>query len=414
MAGRPGRWGPARRRATLLGSVLGIAALLVGLVAAGPARAAEFINDSDPTIRRLQEVNDDVYLFGDEATIGGRAGRDAVVASRTFVLDGDVGGNLMVASEDVAINGRVERSARVAARTIRVRGTIRGDLVAAGADIVIEPGARVGGDVVTAGNVEVRGAVGGDVRAQGGEILIDARLGGDARLQSDDITVGPTAQIAGNLSYESNEAAAIDPAARITGTTERREADGPLGLDTGGTSLFSGLVGQFLRLLTALVAGLVVVLLVPRGAVAVAEGARRRPLPSLLIGLAVLVFLPIVLLLLLVTVVGIPIALVGLAVFLVALYLSQVFVGLAIGRLILPRSWADGGRGFNLLAMAMGVLLLGALRFVPVPFFGTGVAVLTAVLGLGAVVVGSRRARSVPATPPPAPPTYAQYRPTAY
>jgi hypothetical protein len=100
--------------------------------------------------------------------------------------------------------------------------------------------------------------------------------------------------------------------------------------------------------------------------------------------------------LLLATVVGIPIALIGAAFFAAALYLSQVVVGLALGRAILPKRWDTAGRGYNLLAMTIGVIALAALRLIPVPLLGTGIAALTAVFGLGAVVVGLRR-RPTPA-----------------
>jgi hypothetical protein len=85
---------------------------------------------------------------------------------------------------------------------------------------------------------------------------------------------------------------------------------------------------------------------------------------------------------------------------LIVLYLSQVFVGTAIGRWILPDSWGDSGRGFNLLAMALGVILLGALRLIPVPAVGFIIAAITALLGLGAVFIGLRR-RPTPVLPTP-------------
>lgn len=397
-------------RRLLAQAVLGILVLLVAIGAARPTAAAEFIQGDAPRVRALTQVNEDVYLFGDAAEVNGTANRDVVAAANTFDLtsNGSVGGNLMVVAREATIGGNVGRSARLAARRVMITGNVRiqGDVLVAAQDVVIGEGVRIGGDLIATGDIEVRGEVGGDVRSSGGEILIDAPVGGDASLASDEVRLGPAARIAGDLTYESAEAAVVDPAAQVAGATERRDrnsvdlGDG-VGAFGGIGALTGGIVGAVIRLLCALIAGLVVVLITPRAAVAVADGARRRPLPSFFIGLGLLVFLPILLALFLVTVVGAPIALVGFALFFVALYLSQVFVGLAIGRFILPRSWGDTGRGFNLLAMAIGVILLAAIRAIPAPYLSGVVALLTAILGLGAVVVGSRRARAVPAAPPP-------------
>jgi hypothetical protein len=127
----------------------------------------------------------------------------------------------------------------------------------------------------------------------------------------------------------------------------------------------------------------------------VANGVRHRPLGSIGIGLLVAIFAPILIVILLFTVIGWPIMLILLAAYLTALYLSQVFVGLAIGRFILPNSWGDDGRGFNLLAMTLGVLILSGLRLIPFPFVSWAIATITAIVGLGAIVLGPRWRRPV-------------------
>jgi hypothetical protein len=91
--------------------------------------------------------------------------------------------------------------------------------------------------------------------------------------------------------------------------------------------------------------------------------------------------------LLLATVIGIPAGLIVLGVYLVALYLTQVIVGMAIGRYILPNGWNDGSRGFHLLAMAIGVILIGGLRFVPLPYVHGLLMLAITVWGLGAVAM---------------------------
>ena len=143
-----------------------------------------------------------------------------------------------------------------------------------------------------------------------------------------------------------------------------------------------------------MVAGLAIVLLLPRAAAVVADGIRGSPIGSFLVGLALLVLAPILALILVVTFVGIPIALILLAAYVGVVYLSQVFLGLAIGRVILPDAWDTNGRGYNLLAMTLGVVILAGLRLIPLPFVSGAIAIITAIFGLGAVILGPRRLRA--------------------
>ena len=87
------------------------------------------------------------------------------------------------------------------------------------------------------------------------------------------------------------------------------------------------------------------------------------------------------------TVIGIPAGPDRAVLYFLALYLTQVFVGMAIGRFILPNGWNDGSRGFHLLAMTIGVILLGALRFIPLPYVHGLVTLVVTIWGMGAVAM---------------------------
>jgi len=52
--------------------------------------------------------------------------------------------------------------------------------------------------------------------------------------------------------------------------------------------------------------------------------------------------------------------------------------------------------------MTLGVIIIGALRFLPVPGLSLLIGILTAVIGLGAVLLATRR-RSGQALPPTSP-----------
>ena len=371
-------------------------ALMVALFQLPETDAAEVRRGDTVRIADGTTVNEDAYLFGGRAEIVGTAERDVFVSAGEVEVTarGRITGSLNAAAGRIKVRGPIGQAVRVTGGELTVFSTVGGDVVVVGGTVTIAKGATVRGDVVVAGGeVDILGTVEGDVRGNTDDLFIDARVGGDVRVNVDRLRLGSAARIAGALSYGSRRDATIAQGAIVSGPTDRHEPNRLL----PGDNVVVWLGSAILRLLWGLIAGVVIILVMPVTAVAIAEGARNRLIRAFLLGLLLLILLPVALALLLITVIGIPIAAIGVAFYLAGLYLSQVFVGLALGRWMLPNSWGDEGRGFNLLAMTLGVIILAGLRLIPLPYLGTAVATLTGILGLGALVIGMRPVRQRPA-----------------
>jgi hypothetical protein len=372
----------------------GIAVLLAVAALAlrtSTAAAAEFRTGDSPSVGKTETVSDDLYLFGGDVEIAGTVTGDAIVSAGRLKVPGHVHGSLTVLVGDAEIDGQIDGSIRIAGGDVSVGGKVGRDVVVAGGSVTIETTGTVGGDLVVAGgDVSVLGPVTGDIRGNVGSLEVNARVGGDVRVHADGIRLRSHGRVAGDLVYTSRKVARIDDGAAVAGTKRQTEP----ARFYPGDNLASWFASPIFRLLCALFAGVVLVLLLPRAMAVVADGIRGSPASSFVLGLAVLILAPVLVLILLVTVVGIPIALILLVGYVCVLYLSQIFLGLAIGRIILPDSWDTTGRGYNLLAMTIGVVVLAGLRLIPLPFVGTFVAAVTAIFGLGAVILGPRRWRT--------------------
>jgi hypothetical protein len=103
---------------------------------------------------------------------------------------------------------------------------------------------------------------------------------------------------------------------------------------------------------------------------------------SLGLGFAFAVLCPLALLLLALTVVGIPLALIGLAAWAIGLYLGAVVVAALIGR-SLVRPQGEGLREFGV-ALALGLVVVGLLH--NLPFVGGAAGWVIALVGLGVLV----------------------------
>jgi hypothetical protein len=377
-------------------------AVLIALIALATrtagAAAAEFRTGGSPSVAKGETVAGDLYLFGGDVDLAGTVTGDAVVSSGRLKVPGHVVGSLSVLSGEAEIVGAVDGSIRVAGGDVTIGGKVGRDVVVAGGSVTIDSTATVAGDLIVAGgDVSVLGSITGDVRGNVGSLTIGGSgtvggtgtVGGDVRVHADHIRLRSRAKVAGDLIYTSRNVARIDDGASVKGAKRQTVPD----RFYPGDNLASWFASAIFRLLCALFAGVVLVLLLPHAMAVVADGIRGSPASSFVLGLVLLVLTPVLVLILLVTVIGIPIAVIVLVGYVCVLYLSQVFLGLALGRIILPGSWDTTGRGYNLLAMTIGVVILAGLRLIPVPFVGSVVAIITAVFGLGAVIVGPRRWR---------------------
>jgi cytoskeletal protein CcmA (bactofilin family) len=369
----------------LLQILLGSVFVLVLLDGAPPqSHATEYVAGTSPTIPADTTVAGDLYLAGGHGRLLGTVARDAVASALQLEVRGAVDGSLSGIAGRTIVAGVVAGSVRLAGAEVIITGDIGGDLIVAGGVVTLGPDAHIRGDVIISSLVATfDGRIDGDIRGQLGWAAMRGVVGGAVEIEADRLHVASDAEIGGNLSYRGRFPALIEPGATIRGEVERRRP--AILIRDGDISL--ALANALLRLLASLLFGVLLISLAPRAASNVADIVRSHPLLSFSTGFLSILLSPPLILLAAVTVVGIPLALVSTAIGASSLYASQVIVGLALGRIMLPNSWDINGRGFNLLAMTIGVLLLGILRMIPVPYLGTVIAALNAVIGVGALIV---------------------------
>jgi hypothetical protein len=255
--------------------------------------------------------------------------------------------------------------------------------------VLVGPTETVGTVVAFDGNVTIRGRVTSDVVAFNGDVRVPGgRVGGDVTALNGQIVLAPRAVVGGDLNWRDTRPA-IAPGARVGGSVDEFQWD---------VSPWSGFAWALLLWLaetvSALVLGLILIALWPRGFEALAAAWRRSAGPVIGWGALLLIGLPIVAVLALVTLVGIPLG-IGLLLALIPLwavgYVAGTFV---LGRLILR----DAGR---FVAYLLGLLIVQVLALIP--FLNALVAIVVVAVGLGALIVAAWRANRPEAPVAPAP-----------
>jgi len=358
--------------------------VVLGLVAY-PAygTAADTRTGGDVVIGQGERVTDDLYIAAGTLEFRGQADGDATILAGEATLGGAIGGSVQLAAGQAEIPGTIDGSLRVLGGRVTITGSVGGDVVVAAGQVEVSSGGQIGGSlIVTGGTIDVSGEVAGDVSGYTAQSTLGGTVQGAVDLRTTNLDVQDTARITGPVTYTSRQVADVSANARLAQGIERQELD-PWG---DGENPLARASGALLRMLWALVAGALLVIAAPRLANQLGANGKRL-LRSFLLGFLALIAMPILAIVLMVTVIGLPAGLILLGLYFIVLYLTQVVVGITIGQFVLPRGWNDGSRGYHLLAMTLGVVALGALRLVPVPYLYSILSLLVTVWGVGAVIM---------------------------
>ena len=153
-----------------------------------------------------------------------------------------------------------------------------------------------------------------------------------------------------------------------------------------------------------MLAGVLLVHFLPGFAAGTAAQVRERPLASLGIGILALFVVPFAALIVALTVIGLPLSLLAGLSYLVALYLGQLLLGLALGGLLVELL-RRGGMAPRLAPewlVVLGLVMLYVLTHLP--WIGGLATFLALCLGLGALLrqLAAMHQRQSVALPPPA------------
>jgi hypothetical protein len=252
------------------------------------------------------------------------------------------------------------------------------------------PRGQVVGDlVVFHGSSTVDGTVNGSLTAFDAPVTISGRVLGDVVVFNGRVALASGATVTGDV--VSQDDPIVASGATIGGTTRRVQTD----VDWKGFGWAGRLVWWLAVSTSTLLLGLALLWLAGRGANRIADAGRTAIGPAIGWGLLAFFGLPILAVLALVTIVGIPLGLGILAALALVYALGYTATAWIVGRRILRAEtpWV--------LAFLLGWGILRVLALIP--FAGGLIGFAAVVFGLGALTVTIWRARSTrPALPAPA------------
>lgn len=361
--------------------------LLIALFSVGAVWAKERDDVKNVVLASGEFIDRDYFASGDTVTVSGAVNGDVYVFGQKVVIDGQVNGDVIAAAGSFETSGTVSGDVRVAAGQVFIYGQIDGSLTAGSGSVTIDDDASIGRSVVVgAGSVRFDGPIVRGVTIGAGDATFNSSIGSSVVAGVGNIALGQRASINGNLNYWSENEASIASGALVSGETTRH-------IPTQAQREFPkkdvfanfGAFASVAMFVSTLILGFALIRIAPVFTQDVVKHLKSRPFASLGVGLAFLILFPIISLLLLVTVVGIPIALILLFATIVVCMFIKVFVSIFIGQFVQNKFKLN--KSVN---MALVVGLLIYTLFTRLPIIGTLVAIILSVGTFGAVLTTKR------------------------
>jgi hypothetical protein len=306
---------------------LSLAIVGVWLAFPAAARTRHAAAESTSTVKRITIDQDGIQIDRSDSRSSRRAGRH-----HFLIRDDDPADEDSIGEDSPSVAPRV----RISGPGLVVEGD-ESDLVRVFSDAVVPAGERIDGDVVAVfGSVTVDGQVSGNVVAVFGSV----RLRHGAAVDGDAVAIG------GGLEQA--------PGATVSGESVSL---GFLPVPWGVPGLFALLVVVLVGWLITLLAGWLVTLIFPNRMLRVALTASRRVVGSFFLGILSGPLLVITIVLLLVTMIGIPIALVLPLFYLLIVWMGQLAAAYVLGARLLRRRPGDGG---PMMPIFVGTLFVAA------------------------------------------------------
>jgi cytoskeletal protein CcmA (bactofilin family) len=401
-----------RRRFRPFLLLLLLAGIVLALWATPVAALERRSGDTAVSLEVGETINDDLAIAGDTVTIAGHVTGDVFAAGTTITVlpSARIDGDLVVGGNSIIVNGPLGGSIRAVGNTVQVNGAVGRNVLAAANQITLGSNATVNGNWMTAAarTVLLHGTINGTATMGAERIQLAGVIGRDVELFLDTLTVPPSARLGGSLTYT----AATDqpvPAGVVQGQVQRHDPPQRSRPERNAGFTILGTVFSLVLLGGTILIGLLIAWRFPglyRSAQTLLE---QRALLVFGAGLVALIVTPVLAIILMITVLGLPLGVLSLGAYAAGWYIGWVLAATALAGVLVGLIRRTG----RPIAAAWLVLLglIGLHVLTRLPFVGALLTFVVVCLGLGILVVlmGERLRRPAP----PAPSLAAPALPTA-
>lgn len=334
--------------------------VVLGLLAPVSVAAATFIA-GEKDVSTDGAVPDDLFIAGSGVVISDNVGQDVFAGGQSVTVESRVGGDVFAGGNFVLIKGIIDDDVLAGGEKVEIRAESVDDVFAAGNRVEIASDTVVNGSVFAAGQtVTIAGAVKGNVKVASGNVVIKS-----------------SAVIEGDLSTYGKKEPAVETGAVIRGNKEHKSKE--------AAPKIQAYIGQWVGSVVAwFVVGMVLLYVAPGFTRRVTATAIKHSGRSIIVGTGwVLLCLP-AMILLMITVVGMPAAvIIGLLTALLMM-LAVAYAMVTAGVWIMEKLAKSESGHVSWQHVLLGVVVYKTVRTIPI--VGWPAVLVLILLALGALL----------------------------
>jgi len=316
---------------------------------------------------------------------------DLIIGAKNVTLDNTVNGDVFIGAENTTINGIVNGNLHIGSGIVILTGQVKGNVYLGSGDLTVT-GSNINGSLlIGAGTalIDKDSTIKGSVFAGVGKITIDSKIDRNLYLGAGNAFIQDNAEIGMDFYYAYNEndnKISISDNAVISGNTHVKKYN--VNTNTDSQSVKNQLkpikfMVTFVSLISSLIIGLLYLKIFKKHFTESANIVSKEFWKSLGIGFLIIITILPAILILLITVVGIP--LIGILLLILTLFicLSKFVVSLSLGTWLSTKfKWRKVSTYW---IFALGLIVIYLLKLIPV--FGGITSFLITLLGLGALTI---------------------------
>lgn len=332
-------------------------------------------------------IDGDYFANGRTVEISGTVNGDLYVLGGQVFIDGTINGDVLVAAGSVEVSGVVTNDVRLLAGQALVTGKIGRNLTGVAATIELGPSAEIGRSaVIVSGNADVESRIRNNVRLYSSNVRISDQIDGKVIAYVGQLRLTSKVIIGGALEYWSNKNALIDPNAQIKGGVVHHPS---FFYDLFHSKLLKGLrIGSklaalMMNLFYSFVIGLIMIRYFPQRVEQTIQTLNQKPAQSLVAGIVLLFLLPIIMLMLIITILGVPFALTLLSLTVVGFYTAKILSILWMSTHIFRKFEY---KKHKRLYFAFGLIVYFIVTLIP--YVGTIITIAALLFGIGGAALG--------------------------
>ena len=269
-------------------------------------------------------VQDDLYVVGGDISANTKIEWDFYSAGGNIRVDGEVTQDLNLAGGNITVWWLIWDDVRIAGGDITIDADIQWDLIIFGWTVRIDPGTMIWGDlIVAAGEVFLNWEVWWNLDLNVGSLVMNWLVRWNAKLGLERIvSIWTEARINWDLNYIAKKQL-VWLEEIIGGTVVFEQSILPQGKHAQKMFLKGTLIWLFLNLLGVVLFACLLIFGLPKLFAESALKLKSNPFKSLWLGLGILVWIPVLVLILMITVIGMPIWLFGLMLYIFLIVFSE-------------------------------------------------------------------------------------------